>query len=129
MEQLFCGSSLYFGQPSGAPVGSPSHAVGAGDAAGAREGLPRYLVAESAIMEFMAEKDSANWLGAICAIPKNLRSMYVHAYQVSLHCPSLPAAACARDALLPGSLKPQQISGRPRFAGALSGALFGVPSP
>ena len=33
-------------------------------------------------MEFMDEKDPSNWLGALCAIPKNLRSMYVHAYQV-----------------------------------------------
>lgn len=60
----------------------PSHSVGADDVKGAREGLPRFLVAESAIMEFMAERDPSNWLGAICGIPRHLRSMYVHAYQV-----------------------------------------------
>lgn len=56
----------------------------AGDIAGARARLPRFLAAEHAILEALSKRDAANWLGAISNIPKNLRSMYPHAYQVCL---------------------------------------------
>lgn len=55
--------------------------------------MPRKCVAESAILRFLAERhnttavtatatgDGVDWLGAINAIPRQLRSMYAHAYQ------------------------------------------------
>ena len=53
-----------------------------GDIKGARADLPAFLVAETAILAALDEKDASNWLGALCNIPRHLRSMYVHAYQV-----------------------------------------------
>lgn len=47
--------------------------------------MPRKCVAESAILRYLAERHNAatatDWLGAINAIPRPLRSMYAHAYQ------------------------------------------------
>ena len=44
--------------------------------------MPRFLAAEHAILEALGKRDANNWLGAVNNIPKNLRTMYPHAYQV-----------------------------------------------
>jgi tRNA pseudouridine13 synthase len=52
-----------------------------GDAAGALAGLPRYLVAERAALGVLARDGANARVNALLAIPRNLRTMYVHAYQ------------------------------------------------
>ncbi|KAK9343523.1 pseudouridine synthase [Lipomyces starkeyi] len=42
--------------------------------------MPRYCTAEVSILRGL-ERSSQDWLGAIMQIPRNLRIMYVHAYQ------------------------------------------------
>ncbi|KAK9366217.1 pseudouridine synthase [Lipomyces kononenkoae] len=42
--------------------------------------MPRYCTAEASILRSL-EKSRHDWLGAIMQIPRNLRVMYVHAYQ------------------------------------------------
>ncbi|KZT16844.1 tRNA pseudouridine synthase D, partial [Neolentinus lepideus HHB14362 ss-1] len=54
-----------------------------GDLAGALERMPRRVVAERCILESYRKMkgDTRNAFGALQTIPKNLRLMYVHAYQ------------------------------------------------
>jgi len=61
-----------------------------GDIAGARARMPRFLAAEHAILEALGRRDANNWLGAVNNIPKNLRTMYPHAYQVCMSASIVP---------------------------------------
>ncbi|KAH8929076.1 tRNA pseudouridine synthase D [Atractiella rhizophila] len=44
------------------------------------ESMPSRAVAEKKVLESL-KKDPGNWSSALAAIPKNLRTMYVHSYQ------------------------------------------------
>lgn len=45
--------------------------------------FPHYCTAERAILQFfVANPDSNDYLGALSGIPRSLRQIYVHAYQV-----------------------------------------------
>jgi len=57
-------------------------ATPAGDVAAALNGLPRFLTAECAILGGL-QAHPGNWLTALECIPRSMRMMYVHAYQVS----------------------------------------------
>ncbi|XP_057871903.2 multisubstrate pseudouridine synthase 7 [Cryptomeria japonica] len=50
------------------------------DINGTLKQMPRYLVAERAILTCL-KKNPNNYLQAICSIPRTLRMMYVHSYQ------------------------------------------------
>lgn len=50
------------------------------DINGTLKQMPRYLVAERAILTCL-KKNANNYLQAICSIPRTLRMMYVHSYQ------------------------------------------------
>ena len=52
--------------------------------------MPRFLAAEHAILEALGRRDANNWLGAVNNIPKNLRTMYPHAYQVCMSASIVP---------------------------------------
>lgn len=52
-----------------------------GDVKAALRGLPKFLTAERAILGALQRNGGNAWLQALEAIPRNLRSMYVHAYQ------------------------------------------------
>ncbi|KAI8821684.1 pseudouridine synthase [Fimicolochytrium jonesii] len=53
-----------------------------GNAAEALKKLPKHLLAERSILQyFKSTKNVNNYLGALEAIPRNLRLMYLHSYQ------------------------------------------------
>ncbi|KZT62906.1 pseudouridine synthase [Calocera cornea HHB12733] len=51
------------------------------DAAQALVFMPRRVVAESCILEYYRDHGASNHLDALMKIPRNLRLMYIHAYQ------------------------------------------------
>ncbi|TPX58945.1 hypothetical protein PhCBS80983_g02756 [Powellomyces hirtus] len=52
------------------------------DAAGALKGLPKHCLAERSVLGYFKSKDRhSDFLGALEAIPRNLRTMYLHSYQ------------------------------------------------
>eukprot|EP00775_Hariotina_reticulata_P008044 gene8044-8239_t len=52
-----------------------------GDIQGALKGLPTFFVGERAVLQTLAKSGSTNYLSALQAIPRTLRSMYLHALQ------------------------------------------------
>jgi len=51
------------------------------DARKALQNMPKWAVAERCLLEFYQKEGDTNHNGALSRIPKNLRMMYVHAYQ------------------------------------------------
>lgn len=51
---------------------------------GALKALPGFLVAEQAILQVLAKSEASSYLSALQAIPRTLRSMYMHAWQSSV---------------------------------------------
>ena len=79
----------------------PLHGPFAGDIGAALRGLPRFLTAERAILEALQRHGPNTWLTALEAIPRPLRMMYIHAYQVrpsSGHRDILPTCQLKRTA-------------------------------
>lgn len=52
-----------------------------GDAAAALASMPHYLVGERALLGVLAKQGPTALVNALMAIPRNLRTMYLHAYQ------------------------------------------------
>eukprot|EP00878_Enallax_costatus_P019895 GHUV01021006.1.p1 GENE.GHUV01021006.1~~GHUV01021006.1.p1 ORF type:complete len:667 (+),score=201.67 GHUV01021006.1:67-2067(+) len=52
-----------------------------GDIQGALKALPGFLIAERAILQALAKSGPNSYLSALQAIPRTLRSMYMHAWQ------------------------------------------------
>ncbi|MCD9558938.1 hypothetical protein HAX54_016638 [Datura stramonium] len=76
-----------------------------GDIDGTLRQLPRYLVAEKAILQCL-KKSPGNYLQALKAIPRTLRMMYVHSYQSYLwnHAASMRVQKHGFDQVVLGDL-------------------------
>ncbi|KAK4339529.1 hypothetical protein RND71_040991 [Anisodus tanguticus] len=76
-----------------------------GDIDGTLRQLPRYLVAEKAILQCL-KKHPGNYLQALKAIPRTLRMMYVHSYQSYLwnHAASMRVQKHGFDQVVLGDL-------------------------
>ncbi|KAF3679533.1 Pseudouridine synthase family protein isoform 3 [Capsicum annuum] len=76
-----------------------------GDVDGTLRQLPRYLVAEKAILQCL-KRSPGNYLQALKAIPRTLRMMYVHSYQSYLwnHAASMRVQKHGFDQVVLGDL-------------------------
>ncbi|CAN4111257.1 unnamed protein product [Withania somnifera] len=76
-----------------------------GDVDGTLRQLPRYLVAEKAILQCL-KRSPGNYLQALQAIPRTLRMMYVHSYQSYLwnHAASMRVQKHGFDQVVLGDL-------------------------
>lgn len=76
----------------------------------ASRAMPRKFTAEAGLLRGIAQRgimdrEKLDWLGAIQAIPRGLRTMYVHAYQSLIFNNVLSARLrLSRDSVLPGDL-------------------------
>ncbi|KAI7736837.1 hypothetical protein M8C21_016530, partial [Ambrosia artemisiifolia] len=76
-----------------------------GDIDGTLRQLPRFLVAEKAILQCL-KKSPGNYLQAMKAVPRTLRMMYVHSYQSYLwnHATSMRVQKYGTDQVVLGDL-------------------------
>ncbi|PSC67745.1 multisubstrate pseudouridine synthase 7 [Micractinium conductrix] len=52
-----------------------------GDIEGALRRMPRFLVAEPLLLQALKQHGPSGYLNALSTLPRNLRTMYIHAYQ------------------------------------------------
>ncbi|KAL6778573.1 hypothetical protein ACKKBF_B15330 [Auxenochlorella protothecoides x Auxenochlorella symbiontica] len=78
----------------------------------ALRGTPGFAVAETAVLQALLKHGATNYLTAVQAIPRNLRTMYIHAYQSYLwNSVASFRLRQSRSALLVGDLVAQSKTG------------------
>ncbi|KAK4739086.1 hypothetical protein R3W88_002783 [Solanum pinnatisectum] len=95
----------YFGLQKNAISTVREYYKESGDIDGTLRQLPRYLVAEKAILQCL-KRSPGNYLQALKAIPRTLRMMYVHSYQSYLwnHAASMRVQKHGFDQVVLGDL-------------------------